>query len=128
MARSKYQEKLFTFAQALALLQGRPAGGEKKVENNTYMRLNATSGTIDIILYRTCVVRITPRNTYVLHMDGFQTRTTIARIEQFSPARIATRKGTAVIFPDGDVRKEPVPFVEGMEVDAHGMILAPSKV
>ena len=92
----------------------RGPNGPRKIGNNTY--LYPVDGGIGVRLHGTDVVVIHPDNTYTLNSGGWQTVTTKARINEFSPARVCQRNG--VWYVDG------FPFVDGMKVDAKGNLFA----
>lgn len=92
----------------LELARGR--NGRRKIANNTY--LYPVNDGIAVRLHATNVVVIHPDNTYTLNSGGWQTVTTKARLNEYSPARVCQRNG--IWYVDG------FPFVDGMKVDANG--------
>lgn len=98
---------------------GRGRGGKKKLANNTY--LHETQDGIAVRLHNTDVVTIHPDNTYTLNSGGWQTFTTKARINEFSPARLGQDKGIWYLYVGaGAGWSKRVAFHDGVKVDANG--------
>jgi hypothetical protein len=95
-------------------LLSRGRNGQKKIANNTY--LHSLNDGIAIKFHDTDIVVIQPDGTYLLQIDGFQTVTTKARINEFTPARI-TQKGGLWFMKDGTT------FKDGVIIDEKGQPL-----
>lgn len=110
---------MLTFQSAMDLIF-RSRNGRKKLANNTY--LHEVHGGIAVQLHDTDVVTIWPDNTYTLNSGGWQTVTTKARINDFSPARLGQDKGVWYLFVGKGLgwSKERVPFHDGIIVNANG--------
>lgn len=102
-----------TYENARDLL-GRGRNGKKKLANNTY--LHGVHGGIAVQLHDTDVVTIWPDNTYTLNSGGWQTVTTKARINEFSPARLGQDKGVWYLY----VGEGRIPFHDGIKINANG--------
>jgi len=107
------------FQEAIEQLR-RGRGGKKKLANNTY--LHETQDGIAVRLHNTDIVTIHPDNTYTLNSGGWQTVTTKARINEFSPARLGQDKGIWYLYVGAGAgwSKERVAFHDGVKVDASG--------
>jgi hypothetical protein len=88
----------------------RGRNGRRKIGNNTY--LYPVDNGIAVRLHATDVVVIHPDNTYTLKAGGWQTATTKARINEFSPARVSSHNGIWYV--------KNIPFKDGMQVDENG--------
>jgi len=75
--------------------------------------LHSLNDGIAIKFHDTDIVVIQPDGNYLLRIDGFQTVTTKARINEFTPARI-TQRGGLWFMKDG------TSFKEGVIIDEKG--------
>jgi len=107
------------FNDALDLLR-RGRNGRKKLANNTY--LHETHEGVAVQLHNTDIVTVHPDDTYTLNSGGWQTVTTKARINEFSPARLGQDKGIWYLYVGAGAgwSKERIPFVDGIKVNADG--------
>lgn len=97
-----------THATAVALVRGKSGKASRKIGNNTIGVIH-DDGSVGIILHATEVVRIHADGRYTLNSGGWQTATTKARINQFSPARAYSNR--RVWFVCGNIR-----FQDGMTI------------
>lgn len=114
---NRIQSAMLTYQSAEQLL-ARGRNGTKKLENNTY--LHRVGSGIAVKLHATDVVVVTPDNDYILNTGGWQTVTTKARINDYSPARISQRKGLWYLT-DGSI------YQDGTILAADGTIKSGSK-
>lgn len=103
-----------TYESASKLLASSKSG-LKKIGNNTY--LHKVDGGIGVRLHSTDVVVIHEDGTYTLDSGGWQTVTTKARINEFSPARLWQHKYVWYVGPS-------VEFYDGVRVDSQGKLVA----
>ena len=97
--------------QSASQLLSRGRNGKKKIANNTYIKSSANDSIV-VQLHDTEIITILPDNVFVLNSGGWQTVTTKARINEFSPARIIQKNGLWLI--------NGIPFQDGIRVDASG--------
>lgn len=93
------------FDQALAKLNGRD---RRKLENNTYLE-RISDNEIGVKLHSTYVVRFNRNGSIKVSSGGWETVTTKARINTYSPASISQRKGVWYMADGSE-------FEDGMEV------------
>jgi hypothetical protein len=89
----------------------RGKNGKKKLANNTYLH-PVENNAIAVQLHETDIITILPDDVFILNSGGWQTATTKARINEFSPARLSQKNGLWSI--------NSVPFCDGIRVDATG--------
>lgn len=108
-----------TYANAMDLL-ARGRDGRKKLTHNTY--LHETQDGVAVKLHNTDIVTIHRDDTYTLNSGGWQTVTTKARINEFSPARLGQDKGIWYLYVGQGAgwSKERVPFHDGIKITANG--------
>lgn len=95
----------------------------KPLENNT--RLFRRGDDFAIRLHSTDVVTIHRDGTYTLNSGGWQTVTTKARINAYSPACVGSVRGVWHLFDYSAIRGEPTAlFHDGIRVDGDGRPLA----
>lgn len=99
-----HQQAIERFAKA------RDKGRGALLAANT--RLVQRDGYYGVILHKTEIVKIYPSGRYVLNSGGYRTKTTKARINDFSPARVGAVKG--LWYVNGFV------FEDGMTIDDKG--------
>jgi len=93
---------------------------EKKIGNNTIIH-KTLDGKIAIKYHRTDIMTISQLDTMTLNTGGWETRTTIGRLNQLLPNNVAIfmRKGIAYIKGANGTFK----YVDGMKVTKNGDIL-----
>jgi hypothetical protein len=96
-----------------------------KLANNTYAH-RIDKDKIGIKLHYTDVVVLNSDNTYNLYTGGWYTRTTLDRLNGFSPARVRMKKGELYINVDQCGFKGAVSFTEGVTVDQWGEVIKPN--
>lgn len=102
-----------TYRECAALLNGRP---RKKLCNHTYLEAMGND-CFAIRYYSSYIVIIRPQLVYQINSYGFRTKTTLSRIQKYSPARIVQRKRVwYLVRSDGS----EVEFVDNMLVDSIG--------
>lgn len=104
--------KVYTYADADGLLQGRNKAS-KKLANNTYL-IRLDGGGLAIRLHQTDIITINSDGSYTLNSGGWLTLTTKSRINEFSPASINQNKGVWY-FADGSL------FTDGVIVGSDGL-------
>jgi hypothetical protein len=105
---------MLTYDQACDLLtKGRK--GRKKLENNTYLERH-DEDTVAVVLHSTAVVKIRSDGTFVLNSGGWLTVTTKDRINNYSPVRVSSVRGTWKLYDGQD-------YYDGMRVDSFGQVL-----
>jgi hypothetical protein len=101
------------FFEARAMLEGkkdRGNGKRHKLQNNTY--LVESFDHYAVRLHHTNVVEIYSDGTYALNTGGWNTVTTMSRINSWSPARVSSGKGsdgitTMCVWASDDPRTDP---------------------
>ena len=108
-----------TYENAMDLLY-RGRNGKKKLTHNTY--LHETQDGVAVKLHNTDIVTIHRDDTYTLNSGGWQTVTTKARINEFSPARLGQDMGIWYLYVGQGAgwSKERVPFHDGIKITANG--------
>jgi len=104
-----------TFAQCEELVK-RGRDGTKKLDNNTYLE-RIDDNTFGVKLHSTFVVEINRDGTYKLESGGWQTPTTKARINDYSPARIYQAKGIWYLSNNQTFEDGCIINAEGVRID-----------
>lgn len=106
-----------TWAEADAFLRASRGGAgmnERKVGNNTYLRRAPLGTDIAVRLHGTDVVTYHDNGTMTLNTGGWDTVTTMKRINGFSPVRTYRTKGVRVVsHPDDPVTPEKLAKCSG---------------
>jgi len=75
-----------------------------------------TGGNFCLCYQGSRLVTYHPDNTFTLSTNGYKTKTTKSRLNEYGPAKVFAKKGIWFIeTPDG-----PVEFFDGIRVDAFG--------
>ena len=85
--RIALKDKQMTFDQALEQLGNR---NRRKVNNNTHLE-RTDNDTVGVVLHGTCVVKFNRNGSVILNAGGWQTKTTMRRINDYSPMRVKQR-------------------------------------
>jgi hypothetical protein len=112
-------------------------GGRRKLENNTYAILHnrpTDAGTYEpafvaVRLHATDILRFYPDNSVVVNSGGWQTRTTLDRLNKFLPGnwRIYTQKGTwywSLGYGYGRDSDVIQPYTDGDKINSEGELEA----
>lgn len=103
--------EVLTYAKAEALhAKARNKGRGKVLDHNTW--LVKRDGYYAVVLHKTAIVKIYPKDVYELNSGGWHTMTTKERINRFSPICLFANKG--LWYFDGYV------FEDGIKVDKNG--------
>jgi len=120
-----YNNQLTGYAQAVRsandwreFIKGGRSKIERKVDNNTYVRL--TDNGVAIKLHATDVVTILENGHQILNSGGWQTVTTKDRINSYSSAGISQRNGIWYM-------NDSSLFYDGMVINADGTPVKPKK-
>lgn len=104
-----------TYLDALGLFsRARDKTAGKLLRRNT--RLVRTVDGFGVKLHNTIVVEILPNGNYVLNTGGWETVTTKARINYYSPATVFQRKFKWFISNN-------LPFYDSITVDSDGKVV-----
>jgi hypothetical protein len=101
-----------TFSQCQQILGNRKT---KKLSNNTYLR-QESDNLFYVKFHDTDIICIHPDNTQVIDCNGFRTKTTKERVNEFSFARILQEKG--IWYLPGKVE-----YFDGIRVAFNGEIV-----
>jgi hypothetical protein len=109
-----------TYQEAVTVLNGRKS---RKVENNTYLH-QLEDGSIGVKLHETDVVIYRQDGTIQLNTGGWETVTTKARLNDYSPVGIYQKKRVWFVtrFENGQ-HVELGKFTNGMVVTSNGEVL-----
>jgi hypothetical protein len=116
--------KVYTFSQ-LARKIGESRGGEAKLATNTTAHF-LSSTKIGIKLHWTDVVIVGADGTYTLNTGGYTTKTTMDRLNGFSPAKIIQKDFAFYVMknPSGGKGKDNlIPFYDGIKVSVGGRVI-----
>lgn len=87
--------------------------------------IRAQDGTFFLEYHRSRLVSYHPDNTFTLSTCGFDTKTTLARLNTFGPVKIQKRKGKLWLIPSVGLDFDDVPFYDGIRVTAFGVEVLP---
>ena len=104
-----------THERAVAIVRGKSGKARRKIGNNTIGVIH-DDGSVGIILHATEVVRIHADGRYTLNTGGWQTVTTKARINQYSPVRVYARDFIWYVHPAHTLCGGGLKFFDGMIV------------
>lgn len=90
----------------------------RKLANNTYLR-RLENGNLAVRFHETDIIIIRKDGTWKLNSGGYRTKTTLARINEFSPARLFTEK--FVWYSGNNWKKENV-FFDGVVIISCGKL------
>lgn len=118
--RSSY----LTWAKCVGMFTGRNANKERRpLANNTHLYRMKPDGSsagqwhYAVKLYNTFILRIYANNCHHVSAGGWQTVTTKARLNKYSPARVYSAKGSWWVRTKDDV---PIVFEDGMMFNSVG--------
>lgn len=110
---------MLTYEKCQAILARGRKKTERKIDNNTILR-KIDDSTVAIKLHQTDIVLISKDGTYTINSGGWQTVTTKARINEYTPARLYQSKNVWYI---GEVE-----YADGIKIDREGKVISGGSV
>lgn len=108
---------MLTFESCTNLIKNRET---KKLANNTYLKKE--NGNFVVTFHETGIVTVLPDDSLILTTDGYRTKTTKIRLNEYIGNRIY-QKNSIWYITGNNTSDDGIPFYDGITIDKNGNLL-----